>query len=190
MAKIRTILKSTKDADGRHAVLLMLSDRKQREYFSTGFSADEKEFDASKQGGRFHQGRGVRPFYVKRKEDDGSVKIYSNKDANVVLANMENRASDILKGYNEKHINIAKIRQRFNHSLRQIAQELGFPESQLNITSYTARHSLAMSMLHLDKPVEIISQELGHQSVETTKHYLAKFSSTKMAKETDIDLSY
>lgn len=38
--------------------------------------------------------------------------------------------------------------------------------------------------------MEIISQVLGHQSVETTKHYLAKFSSTKMAKETDIDLSY
>lgn len=83
-----------------------------------------------------------------------------------------------------------KVRQRFNHSLRQIAKELGFPESQLNITSYTARHSFAMTMLNMDKPVEIISQALGHQSVETTKYYLAKFSSTKMAKETDIDLSY
>lgn len=446
MAKIRTILKSTKDADGRHAVLLMLSDRKQREYFSTGFSATDKEFDSSKQGGRFHQGRGVRPFYLKRKEEDGSTKVYSNKDANIVLANLENRASDILKGYNEKHINwgldqfrtdfvnapkrelfssfadsiiqqeysdkgrhksatvaleairslerydsqlgtksfqdinvkyltgyiafckkngnsdstikirlgeirrifniairegvasqenypfssgkedgkiripktalsktdqylpmdsmkklantpmenhvlertrhlflfsyycrgmnwkdmalltkssffplvvtdentketrevtmmeyrrsktkgefliqvtpniqreldwfsentalyadyvlpiisveitpekmdmyIAKIRQRFNHSLRKIAEILEFPDSQQEISSYTARHSFAMTMQNLNKPVEIISQALGHQSVETTKHYLAKFSSTKMAKETDIDLSY
>ena len=446
MAKIRTILKSTKDADGRHAVLLMLSDRKQREYFSTGFSATDKEFDSSKQGGRFHQGRGVRPFYLKRKEEDGSTKVYSNKDANIVLANLENRASDILKGYNEKHINwgldqfrtdfvnapkrelfssfadsiiqqeysdkgrhksatvaleairslerydsqlgtksfqdinvkyltgyiafckkngnsdstikirlgeirrifniairegvasqenypfssgkedgkiripktalsktdqylpmdsmkklantpmenhvlertrhlflfsyycrgmnwkdmalltkssffplvvtdentketrevtmmeykrsktkgefliqvtpniqreldwfsentalyadyvlpiisveitpekmdmyIAKIRQRFNHSLRKIAEILEFPDSQQDISSYTARHSFAMTMQNLNKPVEIISQALGHQSVETTKHYLAKFSSTKMAKETDIDLSY
>lgn len=446
MAKIRTILKSTKDADGRHAVLLMLSDRKQREYFSTGFSATDKEFDSSKQGGRFHQGRGVRPFYIKRKEEDGSTKVYSNKDANIVLANLENRASDILKGYNEKHINwgldqfrtdfvnapkrelfssfadsiiqqeysdkgrhksatvaleairslerydsqlgtksfqdinvkyltgyiafckkngnsdstikirlgeirrifniairegvasqenypfssgkedgkiripktalsktdqylpmdsmkklantpmenhvlertrhlflfsyycrgmnwkdmalltkssffplvvtdentketrevtmmeyrrsktkgefliqvtpniqreldwfsentalyadyvlpiisveitpekmdmyIAKIRQRFNHSLRKIAEILEFPDSQQDISSYTARHSFAMTMQNLNKPVEIISQALGHQSVETTKHYLAKFSSTKMAKETDIDLSY
>lgn len=446
MAKIRTILKSTKDADGRHAVLLMLSDRKQREYFSTGFTASDKEFDSSKQGGRFHQGRGVRPFYLKRKEEDGSTKVYSNKDANIILANLENRASEILKSYNEKHINwgldqfradfvnapkrelfrsfadsiiqqeysdkgrhksatvaleairslerfdaqldtksfqdinvkyltgyiafckkngnsdstikirlgeirrifniairegvasqenypfssgkedgkiripktslsktdqylpmdsmkklantpmenhvlertrhlflfsyycrgmnwkdmalltkssffplvvtdentketrevtmmeyrrsktkgefliqvtpniqreldwfsentplyadyalpiisveitpekldmyIAKIRQRFNHSLREIAKILEFPESQQDITSYTARHSFAMTMQNLDKPVEIISQALGHQSVETTKHYLAKFSSTKMAKETDIDLSY
>lgn len=105
MAKIRTILKSTKDADGRHAVLLMLSDRKQREYFSTGFTASDKEFDSSKQGGRFHQGRGVRPFYLKRKEEDGSTKVYLNKDANIILANLENRASEILKSYNEKHIN-------------------------------------------------------------------------------------
>ena len=105
MAKIRTILKSTKDADGRQAVLLMLSDRKQREYFSTGFTATEKEFDSSMQGGRFHQGRGVRPFYVKRKEEDGSIKAYSNKEANDILANLENKASAILKKYNEKHIN-------------------------------------------------------------------------------------
>lgn len=47
-----------------------------------------------------------------------------------------------------------------------------------------------MTMLNLDKSIEVISQALGHQSVETTKHYLAKFSSSKMAKETDIDLSY
>lgn len=85
---------------------------------------------------------------------------------------------------------LAKIRQRFNHSIRKIAKILEFPESQQDITSYTARHSFAMTMQNLDKPVEIISQALGHQSVETTKHYLAKFSSTKMAKETDIDLSY
>lgn len=84
---------------------------------------------------------------------------------------------------------IAKIRQRFNLSLREVAKILEFPESQLKISSYTARHSFAMTLQNLDKPVEVISQALGHQSVETTKHYLAKFSTTKMAEETDIDLS-
>ena len=67
---------------------------------------------------------------------------------------------------------------------------LDFQESQQDITFYTVSHSYATIMLNLDKPVEIISHALGHQSVETTKHWLAKFSSTKMAKETDIDLSY
>ena len=445
MTKIRTILKSSKDADGRHAVLLMLSDRKLREYFSTGFTASEKEFDSSNEGGRFHQGRGVSSFKLQRKEPDGTIKEYTNKEANTVLANLEKRASDILKGYEEKHINwgmeqfrsdfvnkprrelflsfaktviqqeytdrgkhksatvaneairslerydsqletktfqdinvkylngykdfctnngnsdstikirlgeirrifniairegvasqelypfssgredgkiripktsptktdqyltldsmrklantklenhvlertrhlflfsyycrgmnwkdmalltkssffpmvvtdessketkevtmmeyrrsktkgefliqvtpnikreldwfeknavlfgdyalpimslqvpperldmyIAKIRQRFNHSLREIAKLLDFPESQRNITIYTARHSFAMTLKNKDKSIEIISQALGHQSVETTKHYLAKFSTTKMAEETDIDLT-
>ena len=80
-------------------------------------------------------------------------------------------------------------RKRFNRSLRKLAEELELPESQKDISIYTARHSFAMGLQNKDKSVEIISQALGHQSVETTKHYLAKFSTTKMAEETDIDLS-
>lgn len=84
---------------------------------------------------------------------------------------------------------LSQIRKRFNHSLREIAKALELPESQLEITSYTSRHSFAMTMQTINKPVEIISQALGHQSVNTTKHYLERFSSTKMAQETDIDLA-
>jgi site-specific recombinase XerD len=84
---------------------------------------------------------------------------------------------------------LSQIRKRFNASLKTIAKKLKFPESQQNITIYTARHSFAMTLKNKDKSIEIISQALGHQSVETTKHYLAKFSTTKMAEETDIDLS-
>ena len=441
MARIRTILKSTKDADGTHAVLLVLSYRGVRSYFSTGFSIDASKFDDSKEGGgRFIQGRGVKEYYVKRKEEDGSIAYYTNKDANNTLVEFEKRASTILKGYNEnrvawsmdqfrsdfinapkkssflrfaedvvekeyrdrgqystadtvkytlislkrfdsslanrtfqeitpkylenydsfcreegalpgtisirvrvikrifniairdnvvtrdqypfsngsddgkykppqsrltrtnqflpveslkllanhtferpnyerdKHLflfsfycmginwkdmalltsqNFHKIttaeggevtvlryrraktqaefeilvvpniqkeldwfkintrlysdyvlpiitkemepedinsylsqkRKRFNHTLQKIAKELELPESQLKMTSYHARHSFAMALLDKGKSVEIISQALGHQSVETTKHYLAKFSTTRMAEETDIDLS-
>ena len=441
MAKIRTILKSAKDSDGKHPVLLMLSDRGKRSYFATGFSSDVSKFDDSNEGGgRFLQGRGVKSFTVTRKEEDGSLVEYTNKEANDALADLERRASAILKGYNEKHIdwsmdqfrsdfvnapkrdtflrfaedvvekeyrergqystadtvkytiislkrfdhslakrtfqeitpkylenydsfcrgegalpgtisirvrvikrifniairdkvvprdqypfsngaddgkykppqskltktnqflpieslkllanhtfdkayyerdkhlflfsfycmginwkdmaqltnrNFHKItttegeektvlryrrsktqgefeilvvpniqkeldwfkentklysdyvlpiitkkispekingylsqkRKRFNHALKAIAKELKLPESQLSMTSYHARHSFAMALLDKGKSVEIISQALGHQSVETTKHYLAKFSTTKMAEETDIDLS-
>ena len=444
MTKIRTILKSSTDADGKHAVLLLLSDRGKREYFSTGFSAGLDEFDTGKDGGRFYQGRGVHTFTVNRKELDGSIKSYTNKEANDTLATLEQRAGDILRGYNEKHIswsfeqfrndflnqpkrklfleyakyiiqkeyveqdrfkkaaiaegaltsleqydsnlarkpfqdinvaflqgyikhcrakgntgntigirlreirrifNIAirekvitpelypfsdgkedgkikipktelnrtdqyvtwenlqliaqttmkdyvlertrhlflfsyhcrginwkdmalltkdnffkvamvdtttkkskevtvlqykrsktkgefdimvtanikreldwfkentplygdfvlpiisvkvepadldeylqQVRKRFNRSLKKLAKELGFPESEQKLSIYSARHSFAMTMQNLDKPVEVISQALGHKSVETTKHYLAKFSTTKMAEETDIDL--
>ena len=79
-------------------------------------------------------------------------------------------------------------RKRFNTSLRSLAKALELPKSQQDISIYTARHSFAMTLQNSEKPLEIISQALGHQSVETTKHYLAKFSTTKMAEETDINL--
>ena len=64
--------------------------------------------------------------------------------------------------------------KRFNSILKVLAKELGLPESQQDISIYTARHSFAMTLQNKGKSVEIISQALGHQSVETTKHYLAK----------------
>lgn len=444
MATIRSIMKSTKDADGRYPILLCISDRGKRAYFSTGFSATEKEFEVTKEGGRYIQGKGIKKYYVERKEEDGSIKSYSNMEANDKLATLETRAKDILRKYNEDHVSwgfeqfradftnapkrelfltyaeevmekeyrakgqfqkasimedaiqsfknydgqlsrkafqditpkylegyvsfcrkkgngngtisirlreirrifnlaigekvikpelypfssgkedgkvrlpkvelsktdqylteeslkkIAKMvmedqilertrhlflfsfycrginwkdmalltksdfrlamvtdettkkskevtilqyqrsktkgtfdilvssniqreldwfkentelyqdyvlpiisldvkpegldeylkqrRKRFNRSLRALAKKLQLPESQQNITIYTARHSFAMTLQTAEKPIEIISQALGHQSVETTKHYLAKFSTTKMAEETDINL--
>lgn len=444
MTSIRSILKRVQDADGRYPILICLSDRGKRAYFATGFSATEKEFEVTKEGGRFIQGKGIKKFFVERKEEDGSMKVYTNKDANDKLAALESKAKSILRGYNEKHISwgfdqfrsdfvnapkresfssfakdiiekeyesrgrfksaavareaihslelydpkfetrafqdigvrylssyidhcrrkgnsdctlkirlgeirrlfniairektitrdlypfssgkedgkiriprtvptktdqyltldsmrklakatfdnfvlerarhlflfsyycrgmnwkdmalltkasfylktvtdettrqtmqvkvmeyrrsktrgefeiqvtaniqreldwfehntttfgeytlpiirlivspedldayLSQIRKRCNRSLREIAKKLDFPESEQNITIYTARHSFAMTLQTAEKPIEIISQALGHQSVETTKHYLAKFSTTKMALETNIDL--
>ena len=104
MTKIRTILKSSKDADGRQQVLLLLSDRGKRSYFPTGFSATPQEFDASKDVGRFVQGRGIPSFKVQRREEDGSLNTYSNKEANDKLAELEGRAQDILRRYIENHV--------------------------------------------------------------------------------------
>ena len=439
------VLKSSGRKDGRYPILLCISDRGEREYFATGFNATKKEFDDSKHVGRFIQGRGIPSFNVERKEEDGSLRTYSNKTANDKLTELESRARDILKKYNAEHVDwsmdmfraayvnapkrvlfyvyalrvidevygkqgryqkasiamdslasllkfdsklekrtfqdinskyiqsyithshnagnsdntigmrlreirrifnlaisekvatreqypfsdgsedgkvkmpktsptktdqylplesmkviantqldnyildrtrhlflfsfycrgmnwkdmalltsknlhpdlvvdpetkevrevlmlqykrsktegvfriqvteniqrelnwfakntplyepyllpimsqpvsadkldeyLKQVRKRFNRSLREVAKRLELPDSQRNLTIYSARHSFAMAMQNQDKPVEIISQALGHQSVETTKHYLEKFSTTRMAKETDIDLS-
>ena len=84
---------------------MCISDRGKRAYFSTGFSAIEKEFEVSREGGRFIQGRGIRPFNLERKEEDGTLKTYTNKEANDKLAALESRASEILRKYNEEHTN-------------------------------------------------------------------------------------
>lgn len=104
MTKIRTILKSSKDADGRQQVLLLLSDRGKRSYFPTGFTATPQEFDASKDVGRFIQGRGIPSFKVRRREEDGSLNTYNNKEANDKLAELEGRAQEILRRYNDNHV--------------------------------------------------------------------------------------
>ena len=84
---------------------------------------------------------------------------------------------------------LQQIRKRFNRSLKMIAKELGFPESQQDISIYTARHSYAMTLQDKGTAIEYISQALGHESVNTTKHYLSKFDIYKIAEQTDIDLS-
>lgn len=104
MTKVRSILKSTMDADGRYPVLLCISDRGKRAYFSTGFSTVEKEFEVTKEEGRFIHGKGIRSFSIDRKEEDGSIKRYTNKEANDKLADLESRARKILRKYNEDQI--------------------------------------------------------------------------------------
>ena len=64
---------------------------------------------------------------------------------------------------------LLQVRKRFNRSLREIALDLKFPDSQQDISIYTARHRFAMTLRHNGKPIEIISQALGHQSVETAE---------------------
>ena len=96
----------------------------------------------------------------------------------------------ILEKVSEENLDeyLKQSRRRYNRNLKKIAKELKLPESQQDISIYTARHSFAMYMQNENKSVEIISQALGHQSVETTKHYLAKFSTTQMAEETNFNL--
>lgn len=83
---------------------------------------------------------------------------------------------------------LQQSRKKFNRHLKDVAKELKLPESQQDISIYTARHSFAMYLQNKGTAVEFISEALGHQSVKTTKHYLAKFSTTKMAEVTNINL--
>ena len=97
----------------------------------------------------------------------------------------------ILEKVDTEHLDeyLKQSRRRYNRYLKDVAKELGLPESQQDLSIYTARHSFAMNLQGQKKSVEVISEALGHQSVITTKHYLAKFSTRRMAEETYIDLS-
>ena len=86
--------KEKTNAKGLAPVVLRLADAdNKRAFFMTGFFTTDEYFDTSKNGGRFFQGKGVRAFTVERKEEDGRMKKYSNKEANDFLAATSTGAS-------------------------------------------------------------------------------------------------
>lgn len=69
--------------------------------------------------------------------------------------------------------------KRINANLKKMGKTLGI---SLNLTTYTARHTMAMTLQGNDIPREIISQALGHSNLTTTATYLASFSTSVLDK--------
>lgn len=72
-------------------------------------------------GGRFFQGKGIRPFSLQRKEEGGKIVTYTNKTANDKLGELESQALEILKQYSEKHISwsLEQFRTDFENAPRR-----------------------------------------------------------------------
>jgi len=71
------------------------------------------------------------------------------------------------------------IRSRFsrnNKNLKELAKVLSITE--LTLTSYVSRHTMAMTLQDNQVPREIISQILGHSDLATTNTYLDSFASS------------
>ncbi|WP_165154761.1 site-specific integrase [Parabacteroides sp. ZJ-118] len=67
---------------------------------------------------------------------------------------------------------------RFNRDLRRLAKACGVT---CPLTSYTIRHSFASLLKEQDVPVEVISELLGHKSINTTQIYLKNFSLERLS---------
>ena len=52
----------------------------------------------------------------------------------------------------------------------------------VKISSYTARHTWATLAYHMDMPIGIICQALGHSSVRVTETYLKPFENERVDK--------
>ena len=77
----------------------------------------------------------------------------------------------------EKLYNHLKTRlSKLNMHLEKLAEEFGI--SDINITSYVSRHTMAMSLQNKEVPREVISQILGHKDLKTTNTYLDSFNSS------------
>lgn len=70
-----------------------------------------------------------------------------------------------------------------NKYMKQIVTELGINK---NTTTYFARHSFATVLKRSGAKIEMISELLGHSSVDVTESYLDSFEKEQIQKETDV----
>lgn len=77
----------------------------------------------------------------------------------------------------KQYRNIRDELKRYNDSMKVIGQACGVSHK---VTSYVSRHSFATIAKFKGVPVSIISQALGHESLDTTETYLAEFDDEVM----------
>lgn len=76
-----------------------------------------------------------------------------------------------------------KLTKLINKYMKKIASEIGIDR---NITTYFARHSFATVLKRSGAKIEMISELLGHSSVNVTESYLDSFENEQIQKETDV----
>lgn len=80
-----------------------------------------------------------------------------------------------------------QLTKTINKHLKQIAKDLNIKE---NLTTYYARHSFATILRDSGAQIEFISEALGHSSIKTTQHYLARFQKETVHTITDALIAF
>ena len=75
----------------------------------------------------------------------------------------------IPEGSREEYVTIRNTTSNINRYMREICKILDIPEK---ITTGTARHAFATTLMQNEVPIAYISSALGHASIKTTQNYL------------------
>lgn len=78
--------------------------------------------------------------------------------------------------------------RRFNSALSRLPVLLGMKD--VRVSSYTARHTWATLAKYCQVPEEVISEGLGHSSLEVTRTYLKSFEGEELSRANVIVNSY
>ena len=76
-----------------------------------------------------------------------------------------------------------QLTKTINKYMKRICSELKIND---NVTTYFARHSFATVLKRSGAKIELISELLGHSSVDVTENYLDSFEKEHIQKETDV----
>lgn len=80
----------------------------------------------------------------------------------------------------KKELSEQSALRRVNRHAHLLGELSGLP---IPLSTYVMRHTFATLMLEASKPVELISQCLGHASIRTTELYLSRISVARVDKE-------
>tara|TARA_R110002167_G_scaffold82618_1_gene225371 strand:+ start:187 stop:1437 length:1251 start_codon:yes stop_codon:yes gene_type:complete len=83
----------------------------------------------------------------------------------------------------QKRAKYKQLTKLINKYMKRIANEIGIDK---NVTTYFARHSFATVLKRSGAKIEMISELLGHSSVNVTESYLDSFENEQIQKETDV----
>jgi integrase/recombinase XerD len=82
---------------------------------------------------------------------------------------------------------VHQLNKTINKYMKRIAKAL---EINKPVTTYFARHSFATNLKNSNTPVPLISEMLGHSSIQTTENYLSGFEQEAIHKATDALLNF
>lgn len=115
--------------------------------------------------------------------------VYVREEARQIIDNWSNESSPYLvKGLEEDMSEEQKFKtihqkiKMINDYMSRIAGRIGLDKP---CTCYYARHSYAQSLKESGVAIEIISESLGHTSINTTRHYLSSFKRDTIKKATE-----
>lgn len=91
--------------------------------------------------------------------------------------------SNFHKTPTQKANRIKKCIRKVNRDLKEIAIRLGF---EPDISTYTARHTYAMSLKRAGIRLGLISDAMGHLDSKVTRHYLSSFEDDQIDETDDV----
>ncbi|MFN5443274.1 MAG: tyrosine-type recombinase/integrase [Crocinitomicaceae bacterium] len=128
----------------------------------------------------------------------------SKKESKKIIVALKSEALDIIKKWGvpsiqksnyifphfqvgisaERELKICRqLTKQINKYLKLICNEVGIDKP---VTTYFARHSFATVLKRSGSKIEMISELLGHSSVDVTENYLDSFENEQIHKETDV----
>lgn len=110
-----------------------------------------------------------------------TINKYGNKDTspnNFIFSGLKDDMNEV-----QRRKEVAKLNQFITKNMKRITKELGIEKE---ITAIAARHTFATVLNQGSFNTNEISELLGHKSIETTKHYLAKLNKSKLDEVSDM----